>query len=52
MNGRKYKFENDVNQYGTQTLLMKDIRLVLFENDVNQYGTQTNKEVFQMKKSV
>ena len=36
-------FENDVNQYGTQTVVMQLILVVVFENDVNQYGTQTGR---------
>ena len=35
-------FENDVNQYGTQTTGSYIRAYVQFENDVNQYGTQTN----------
>ena len=35
-------FENDVNQYGTQTVAPAGIITFAFENDVNQYGTQTD----------
>ena len=34
-------FENDVNQYGSYTFLMCEIRKGAFENDVNQYGSYT-----------
>ena len=35
------RFENDVNMYGTQTLLSDSQDEREFENDVNMYGTQT-----------
>ena len=35
------RFENDVNMYGTQTLLVYESLPEEFENDVNMYGTQT-----------
>ena len=35
------RFENDVNQYGTQTGCYICLQVNKFENDVNQYGTQT-----------
>ena len=34
-----HEFENDVNQYGTQTNGQHQYRVLEFENDVNQYGT-------------
>ena len=34
-------FENDVKQYGTQTIAFRCAEEGLFENDVKQYGTQT-----------
>ena len=34
-------FENDVEMYGTQTLLPHFLFLLVFENDVEMYGTQT-----------
>ena len=36
------RFENDVELYGTQTVLQIDKRVDLFENDVELYGTQTD----------
>ena len=36
-------FENDVIQYGTQTLFQVLMIPPTFENDVIQYGTQTDK---------
>ena len=35
------RFENDVEMYGTQTLVIADSRQLVFENDVEMYGTQT-----------
>ena len=35
------RFENDVNMYGTQTIIAMVLIGGLFENDVNMYGTQT-----------
>ena len=35
-------FENDVEMYGTQTLLRQSSRDCQFENDVEMYGTQTS----------
>ena len=35
------RFENDVEMYGTQTLISERDRLCRFENDVEMYGTQT-----------
>ena len=36
------RFENDVNKYGTQTVIMASSYKEAFENDVNKYGTQTD----------
>ena len=33
-------FENDVNMYGTQAMIIVALIGLLFENDVNMYGTQ------------
>ena len=38
----KFKFENDVKQYGTQSLKRGLQMLMWFENDVKQYGTQAS----------
>ena len=35
------RFENDVNMYGTQTIMFYIYIRIMFENDVNMYGTQT-----------
>ena len=35
------RFENDVEMYGTQTLVHLILQCDLFENDVEMYGTQT-----------
>ena len=33
------RFENDVNLYGTQSVIVFWLPKVLFENDVNLYGS-------------
>ena len=35
------RFENDVESYGTQTVLCMNRLFYPFENDVESYGTQT-----------
>ena len=35
------RFENDVEMYGAQTILLAKQRPLLFENDVEMYGAQT-----------
>ena len=35
------RFENDVEMYGAQTLLLQDLSNITFENDVEMYGAQT-----------
>ena len=35
------RFENDVEMYGAQTILLKNQITFLFENDVEMYGAQT-----------
>ena len=37
------KFENDVEMYGAQTFLIRQIKREKFENDVEMYGAQTSK---------
>ena len=34
-------FENDVNQYGSYTIVVDGKTYRMFENDVNQYGSYT-----------
>ena len=38
------RFENDVELYGTQTVIYPTPYIVWFENDVELYGTQTDVE--------
>ncbi len=40
------EFENDVKEYGIQTLFLIVILTGLFENDVKEYGIQTEAVVF------
>ena len=35
------RFENDVEMYGTQTVVDTCVNYIRFENDVEMYGTQT-----------
>ena len=35
------RFENDVEMYGAQTDLYRNVYRTLFENDVEMYGAQT-----------
>ena len=35
------RFENDVEMYGTQTVITECYTYTVFENDVEMYGTQT-----------
>ena len=36
------RFENDVKEYGIQTIIQSDKCILWFENDVKEYGIQTN----------
>ena len=37
----EFLFENDVKEYGFQTLIIAITRAYEFENDVKEYGFQT-----------
>ena len=40
--GRKWNlFENDVKEYGIQTMMIGQPQWIMFENDVKEYGIQT-----------
>ena len=41
-----YRFENDVNMYGTQATDIVITAIPKFENDVNMYGTQAPPTMF------
>ena len=36
------EFENDVKEYGIQTIARQSVVLIRFENDVKEYGIQTH----------
>ena len=38
-----WRFENDVEMYGTQTYEFGYLTEYMFENDVEMYGTQTDR---------
>ena len=42
---KSFRFENDVEMYGAQTLFTQSPSTPLFENDVEMYGAQTVKEL-------
>ena len=42
------RFENDVEMYGTQTILFIKSNVCGFENDVEMYGTQTMRLIYSL----